>query len=129
MDTEPCILKEMLTRLLVVQMAIEAASQGATILIRDDTGLLVLLCFHADTNSHPLYFRSEGNQAREQNRIWHVNELRWTFGPETCHLLPFVHALSGCNTTLQLYGIGERAALRKLTIDASFRNDARVFTK
>ena len=35
---------------------------------------------------------------------------------------------SGCDTTLRLYGIGKRAALQKLTYNASFRNDVRVFT-
>ena len=30
--------------------------------------------------------------------------------------------------TLRLYGIGKRAALRKLTNNASFRNDVRLFT-
>ena len=39
-----------------------------------------------------------------------------------------MHTFSGCDTNLRLYGIGKRAALRKLTIDASFRNDVRVFT-
>ena len=39
-----------------------------------------------------------------------------------------VTTFSGCDTTSRLYGIGKRAALRKLTYNASFRNEVRVFT-
>ena len=43
-----------------------AYSQGATSLIGEDTDLLVLLCFHADANLHPLYFGPEKNRACEK---------------------------------------------------------------
>ena len=69
--------------LLIVQTAIEAASQGATSLIGEDTDLLDLLCFHADANLHPLYFRSKEKQVcKTENRMWHVHDLSAHLAPK-----------------------------------------------
>ena len=38
-----------------------------------------------------------------------------------------VTTFSDCDTALWLYGIGKRVAMGKLTNNASFRNDVRVF--
>lgn len=101
--------------LLIVQTAVECASRHPTTLIGEDTDLLVLLCMHADTTSFPLLFRSEGQQtSKKMRRIWNINWLKKELGPETCSLLPFVHAITGCDTTSRLFGVGKGAALRKL---------------
>ena len=60
--------------LLIVKTAVEAASQGATSLIGEDADLLVLLCFHADVDSLPLYFRSEENKHARKQDV-HVHDL------------------------------------------------------
>ena len=50
-------------------------------------------------------------------------------GPELCLLLPFVHAVSGSDTTSRLYGVGKGAALRKLGSDSAFKEAAYVFIR
>lgn len=42
-------------------------------------------------------------------------------GPQLCSLLPFVHALSGSDTTSRPYGVGKPAALKLLRTNAGFR--------
>jgi len=50
-------------------------------------------------------------------------------GPELCLLLPFVHAVSGSDTTSRLYGVGKGAALRKLRSDSAFKKAPFVFIR
>ena len=50
-------------------------------------------------------------------------------GPEPCLLLPFVHEVSGSDTTSRLYGVGKGAALRKLGSDSAFKEAPYVFIR
>ena len=45
-----------------------------------------------------------------------------------CHLLPFPHAIAGCDTTSCLFGIGKGIALWKLSSDIDFKKEAEVFS-
>ncbi|KAK6172757.1 hypothetical protein SNE40_016353 [Patella caerulea] len=114
--------------LLIAQTAVNSAAKKATTVIGEDTDLLVLLCFHADPHSHGLFLRSEGGKNTKSLRIWNINWLQITLGPEVCHLLPFVHAMTGCDTTSRLFGMGKGIALRKLNSDPQFRGNAEVFS-
>ncbi|CAH3149612.1 unnamed protein product, partial [Porites lobata] len=116
--------------LLIVQTAVDSAANSATTVVGEDTDLLVLLCPHADVKSQPLFFKSEKKQtAKKNHKVWHINRLKSVMGPELCLLLPFVHAVSGSDTTSRLYGVGKGAALRKLRSDSAFKEAAYVFTR
>lgn len=98
--------------------------------VGEDTDLLVLLCLHEDVKSQPLFFKSEKKQtAKKNHKVWHINRLKSVMGPELCLLLPFVHAVSGCDTTSRLYGVGKGAALPKLRSDSAFKEAAYVFIR
>ena len=45
--------------LLIVQKAVQSATTSKTVLVGEDTDLIVLLCYHASLNSHDLFFRPE----------------------------------------------------------------------
>ena len=44
---------------IIVQKAVQSAQTRETILIGEDTNLLVLLCYYTTPELHPLYFMSE----------------------------------------------------------------------
>ena len=46
-----------------------------------------------------------------------------------CHLLPFIHAFSGCDTVSRIYGIGKALVLKKTAADKSFQQKAEVFMR
>ena len=50
-------------------------------------------------------------------------------GPGACRLLPFIHALTGCDTTSRVYGISKGAALKKSTADQQFKLHTEIFLK
>lgn len=114
---------------LIAKTAVDSASRCATTVIGEDTDLLVLLCFHADPTAFPIVFRSEGKSFTKQPRIWNINWLQNNLGQNVCDMLPFVHAITGCDTTSRLFGIGKGVALKKLKEGGLFKDQAEVFSR
>jgi hypothetical protein len=42
-----------------------------------------------------------------------VQQTKGFLGEDICHLLPFLHSLTGCDSTSMLFGIGKVIALKK----------------
>ena len=57
--------------LLIAQKAVQCATTKNTVLIGDDTDLLVLLCYHARLDSHGLFFCSESKKHKEDSHLEH----------------------------------------------------------
>ena len=114
---------------LIVQTAVESASHMNTIVIGDDTDLLILLCYHADLNSHDLFMIPEPKRNSKKNRTWNIKQIKHKLGGVVCTNLLFVHAILGCNTTSRVFGLGKGAALRKVCTSPLFCQQATVFTE
>ena len=99
--------------LLIVQTAVEYAKNDTTTVIREDTDLLVLLCMHADTNQLDIIFRSEAKQKTKKMRVWDIKKTKEVLGQESCRLLPVIHAVTGCDATSRVFGIGKSTAIKK----------------
>ena len=56
---------------MIVNSAIESAKSINTLLVGDDTDLLILLCHHADINSDDILFRPEPMSNSTKHRVWH----------------------------------------------------------
>ena len=113
---------------LIVQTAIELAKAKDTALVGDDTDLLVLLIFHADTaGSNEIYLRPEPKQNSSKERLWNIKKTKKTLGPVVSSNILFVHAILGCDTTSRVFGIGKGVALTKISKDPSFVSLAEVF--
>ena len=104
--------------------ALDCAKQKPTFVIGEDTDILILLCHHTKERPHGIYFLSAKSTC---SRVWDIDATVRSLGPETCHLLPFVHALCGCDTTSRLFGVSKATALKKVVNDAYFRQQALVF--
>ena len=100
--------------LLIVQTAIECAASMKTILIGDDTDLLVLLCYHLDMNLHDVFFCPQPKKKSNNNRKWDIKETKMKLGVDVCIKLLFVYALLGCDTTSHIWGFGKGSALKKI---------------
>ena len=114
--------------LLIVQEAVAAASYTDTILVVDDTDLLVLLIHHAKDTTFTVFFRPEKKQASKlQGRCWNIKELRSALGSLVCDNILFLHALLGCDTTSRIFGIGKPSALSVLKKSPIFCRAAERF--
>jgi len=106
---------------LIVETTIACANTKDTVLVGDDTDLLVLLCSRAGPTSHNLFFRPEPKlTSRRQAKCWNIEQVQKTVGRNVCDKLLVAHGLLGCDTTSRLYSIGKSAALKKLNSSAYF---------
>lgn len=54
---------------LIVQKTVESARVVDTVLVGDDTDLLVLLCYHASLHSHNIFLKPEPKKNAKNHRI------------------------------------------------------------
>ena len=71
--------------LLIVQTAIQSARSVPTVLVGDDTDLLVLLCYHAEMDAHDLFFKPEPKQMSKKRRFWDIKKDPVFAGPVSVH--------------------------------------------
>ena len=114
---------------LIVQTAIASSRTKDTVLVGDDTDLLVLLLHHADLNAHELFLAPEPKKATKTRRIWCIKKIKELLGPKVCDNLLFIHAILGCDSTSRLFGIGKGLALKKVKNDSNFLKQAKVFSQ
>ncbi|KAK3105425.1 hypothetical protein FSP39_024991 [Pinctada imbricata] len=98
---------------MLAMKTIEKAASGNVALIGEDTDLLILLLHHLTQNlAHDIYFYSD-KQTKNDLKIWDLRKTRSALGVDVCSCLAFLHALTGCDTTSRIYGIGKHQALKK----------------
>ena len=112
---------------LIVKTAVQSAKTQTTVLIGEDTDLLVLLLFHTDANAHDLYFIPEPKSNSLRQRVWNIKKIQAELGTEICNNILFIHAILGCDTTSRVHGIGKGTSLKKFTTSPQFRQHAAVF--
>ena len=112
--------------LLIVQKAVQSATSCNTVLVGDDTDLLVLLCYHASLESHNLFFCPEPKKNTKQPCTWNIKAVKQRLGPDMCQHILFLHAVPGCDTTFRLHVIGKGASLKKYQTNNSVREQAMV---
>ena len=115
---------------LIVKKAVEsAASVMHTVLVGEDTDLLILLCYHANLQSCDILFKPEPKKSTKRPRVWSIKSVKKQLGPEVCNNILFLHAILGCDTTSQLYGIGKGNSLKKFNQVNTFENKLRYLTR
>ncbi|KAK7111484.1 hypothetical protein V1264_011106 [Littorina saxatilis] len=110
---------------LIVKTAMKSAAENKTTVIGEDTDLLVLLVYHVRLTDQPVFLRSDKQSSKR--RVWHIQWLKQALGHTVCQLLPFVHAINGCDTTSKLYRIGKSEPLKKIKTDSIFNEQGRIF--
>ena len=97
---------------MIIKTALESARERHTVLVGNDTDLLVLLCFYTRSDSFDLYFKPEP-KANSRRRVWNMKKVKEQLGDDVCHDLLFLHAILGCDTTSSVHGICKAAAFFK----------------
>ena len=113
--------------LLIVLKAIESAKTQETVLIGDDTDLLILLCYHTTFDLHPLHLKSEPKSNSNKNRLWNIQAVKRQLGTEVCNNILFLHAILGCDTTSRLHGIGKGKSVKKFRECSYFHEQVILF--
>lgn len=103
---------------LIVKSAIDLAITSDVAIIGEDTDILVLLLYYINSDHKHVIFKSALKQRTSKSqRVWDINKTKNVLGQTQCRMLPVIHALTGCDTTSQLFGIGKGSALKKFKSD------------
>ncbi|CAH3181919.1 unnamed protein product, partial [Porites evermanni] len=86
-----------------------------TVLVGDDTYLLILLCYDAELDVFDRFFQPEPRANSSKRRSWNVKSVKEKLGQEICRHILFIHAISGC------------LPLKKFVSDTHFREHVKVF--
>ena len=105
--------------LMIAQTAVKLSEETETVAIGEDTDLLVLLIYHSKDNCKTIYIKSDVKASLKETKIWNISKTRhvlffFLIGYEVSHLLPFLHAFTGCDSTSRIFGIGKGTALKKV---------------
>ena len=92
----------------------------------EDIDLLVLLLYHADVNSEPLYFKS--SKKSNEIEIHNILHYKTILGSEVYPKLLFLSAFTGCDTASSIYGVGKVTAFKTLISNTHWQEVALVFT-
>ena len=111
---------------LIAQKAVESANVQDTVLVGDDTDLLVLLLHHSNSTGQGLFFAPEPKK-NAKRRVWDLKQTKRDIGPFICKHILFLHALLVCDTTSRLFGIGKAAILKKFRTNTALQQAAKVF--
>ena len=115
--------------LLIVQTAITSAATRPTVVIGEDTDLLILLLHHVNEDCQRIFFTSEQkSRSKGPTKLWDIKHVKSMLGQEVCDAILLIHALLGCDTTSRLYSIGKGVALQKFKRENSFRCLSKIFT-
>ncbi|XP_062517868.1 uncharacterized protein LOC134193097 [Corticium candelabrum] len=105
--------------LLSVQKSVESAKMLTTILVGDDTDLLILLCYHSSLHSHRVFFQPEPKKSTKNPRVWNIQVVKEQLGPEIC-----THVLY-CMPSLDVIQLPTCVALEK---ELPLRSSNQVYT-
>ena len=91
------------------------------LVVADDTDVLILLLYHSPF-SKKIFMET-------RQHIISIKVAKEVLGRELCMCLPFAHAMSGCDTTSALFGIGKLKPLKFLQSSQLWKSHALVFSK
>ena len=118
--------------LLIVKTVLECGQSSNTVVIGDDTDLLVLLCYHNNVQS-PFsvyrYLKSDSKKDSNKFRIWNIKCTQENIGIDICRNILVLHAILGCDTTSRILGLGKGMVLKKMASDNNFTTIIEVFNK
>ncbi len=114
------------TDLLIVRIAVQSAEMNDTILVEDDTDLLILLIYHAKLQTKQICYAPEVKANSKKNRVWNIRQLQHDLGEYVCDHILFIHAILCCDTVSRVHGLGQGVALKRMK-NAIFHQQAQVF--
>ena len=115
--------------LLIAQIAVQSAATKNTLLVADDTDLVILLCYYADADGFDLFMQCSTRGVNEEEPHLGYQVTQSELGADICKNILFIHAILGCDTTSRLYGLRKGLSLKRLISSALSRDEAEQLCK
>lgn len=107
--------------------AIEKAEEKQTVVVAEDTDILVLLLHHLGPSSSDVYLVNHSSIKDKSFTALHINAIQRSLGPSLAKCILFLHAFLGCDTTSRLYGVRRSEVLEKAQGSPELADIASVF--
>jgi len=88
--------------LLNVQKAVQSATISKSVLVDEDTDFIVVLCYHANLDSHNFFFCLEPKK-HEKICVWNIIATKEKLGEDICSNVLFIHIILGYDATSRFY--------------------------
>ena len=109
----------------IVQTILKPSKDYLTVLIGEDTDLLVLALHHF-TNAKALYFTYEPKQSQQLAEVWNIGHAKQILG-KICHGILVIYAFSGCDTISYIHSVGKPAFLEKYQKNNQFQKLTNIY--
>ena len=113
--------------LMIAQTAVKLSEETETVVKCEDTDILVLLIYHSNEKYKTIYMKSDVKVSMKKARVWNISKVKQVIGDETRHLLPFIHAFTGCDSTSRIFGVGKGTVLKKASTSIELKQCGAVF--
>ena len=97
----------------IVKAAVDVSLLHTTTLIGEDTDLLVLLLYYVQ-GDRAFISNQTKSKADGSFKVYDINNLTEVLEHDMCSQLMFIHAVTGCDTTSQIFGVGRKTTFQKL---------------
>ena len=115
---------------LIVTTAVDLTETQDVVIIGIDMDLLILRCYHLDISKHNIFFMPGSNKGSAKSvKHWDIRRTKLLLGEPLCQMLPFIHAVTGCDTTSRMFGVGKGVAFKKLMNDDFLKDQALTFNQ
>ena len=97
------------------RMAENGINDGRAIIRTPDTDVVCLAVHHfrkLSATSEIWVHTGSANKSVDKSRFIPIHDICSKLGPVTCHILPAVHALTGCDTVSSLHFIGKQKTMK-----------------
>jgi hypothetical protein len=114
---------------LIVAKTMESARQKGTILIGEDTDLLILLLHYMNEKMCDVFFKPEQKKNVKHVKVWDIKAAKKKLGKELTDNILVIHALLGCDTTSRIFGVGKGVGVKLFRSSKSFCKAVKVLNK
>ena len=98
----------------IVSTAIRYCSTIRTVVVADDTDVLIMLVHHYSDEMEELFIFSETSwKSKAKVDCVSIKSIKEELGPELPKLILFVHAWTGCDTVSSIFGLGKVSILNR----------------
>lgn len=108
----------------IARAAVSSSECIHTIIIREDTDMLILLLDHAKDNEFKVYYRGDVRYGSTPSPVYDILNRQSLLVVKAVTLL---RALMGCDTTSRIISIGKFSAFVKLLKETHFRSVTKIF--
>jgi len=113
---------------LIVDTAVEAATERTVTVVATDTDVFIMLLYHMPNVVNDVCLQSETTPRQGRNvSITSMRRLYNVLGGTVAKQPLFIHAISGCDTTSSMFGLGKVTSYKKITGRAELASLIDVF--